>query len=329
MFCRTSSCFLIALSALAVLAFPARAFGQQLFVASGGTKDVKQYNGTTGAFTKNFVTAGSGGLVETSGITFGPDGNLYVTDDVTGTVKRYNGTTGAYIGDFGSGLTTPGQLIFGPDGNLYVSSRDSIARFNGTTGASLGAITGGGLSICEGVAFAPDGDLLAASVSAPGVGPGTIKEYNPTTGAYLGDFVPQNSGGLLNPLEMKFGKDGNLYVSDAIYSGVKRYNGITGAFIDNFVTSGSGGLNAPIGMDFGPDGNLYVYDRGTDSVLRYNGSSGAFIDNFASGGGLSTGNFITFGPSSATSSTPEPGAYALFGSLVLSGMALLRRKRAA
>ena len=189
MFLRTCRLFLF-LTALAIFFLPARAFGQDLFVTSIGTDEIKRYDGVTGVFLDTFVSAGSGGLGGPTGITFGPNGSLYVTGNTNGAVKHYDGTTGAFLGDVGSGLSNPGQLKFGPDGNLYISNRSSIARFDGTTGISLGAISGGGMNLVLGLTFAPNGDLLAASQN-----PGTIKRYNPTTGVYLGDLVLVHLGG--------------------------------------------------------------------------------------------------------------------------------------
>jgi hypothetical protein len=40
---------------------------------------VLQFDGTTGSFLSTFVAAGSGGLTNASGLTFGPDGDLYVS----------------------------------------------------------------------------------------------------------------------------------------------------------------------------------------------------------------------------------------------------------
>ena len=43
---------------------------------------------------------GSGGLVRAQGLTFGPDGNLYVSSSVNDQVLRYDGSTGAFLDAF-------------------------------------------------------------------------------------------------------------------------------------------------------------------------------------------------------------------------------------
>jgi hypothetical protein len=64
---------LTALALALVLLLP-RPAAADLLVVSTGTNEVLRYDGATGAFIDAFVTAGSGGLVDPSGITFGPDG---------------------------------------------------------------------------------------------------------------------------------------------------------------------------------------------------------------------------------------------------------------
>ncbi len=122
------------------------AFGPNgnLFVASGFTGEVLQYNGTSGAFVNVFVDAGGngGGAMDPYGISF-HNGDLYVASYFPSEVKRFNGTTGAFVSTFvtsgSGGLSGPTAVEFGPDGNLYVSSYndDAIRRYNGTTGAFL------------------------------------------------------------------------------------------------------------------------------------------------------------------------------------------------
>ena len=83
-----------------------------LLVASRANGRVLRYDGTTGAYVGDFVSAGSGGLESPIGLTFGPDGNLYVangykpdgTSPSTNGVFRYDGTSGAFIDVFSFGL---------------------------------------------------------------------------------------------------------------------------------------------------------------------------------------------------------------------------------
>lgn len=139
-----------------------------IYVAGGDAKDVMEFNGTTGAFIKEFVAGGSGGLLSARGVAFGPDGNLYVTSFGSGQVLEYNGTTGAFIGSFAqaigscSGLSLPRGLTFGPDGNLYVSS----------------------------------------------FGSGDVFEFNGATGACVSNFIPAGTGGLNGPTFVLFGEPG-------------------------------------------------------------------------------------------------------------------------
>ncbi len=150
-----------------------------------------------------------------------------------------------------------------------------------------------------------------------------VLRYDTKTGAFLGEFIPANSGGLFSPDNLLYGPDGNgdgiedLYVSSGNKpatsreqgaSAILRYDGVTGQFIDVFVGDNprtpnideTGGLFRPYGSAFGPDGNLYVSSFLSDQILRYNGKTGQFIDVFASGnqqpGGLNGPNGLLFGP---------------------------------
>src|SRR4051794_111794 len=51
-----------------------------LYVSSAQTNSILRYDSATGAFLGAFVASGSGGLDHPGGLTFGPDGNLYVAN---------------------------------------------------------------------------------------------------------------------------------------------------------------------------------------------------------------------------------------------------------
>ena len=232
-----------------------------LYVSGESSKNVLRYHADTGVFFDEFVTSGSGGIVEASGIAFGPTGNLYVSDFVSNSIKEYDASNGAYLGDFvgsGSGtLSQPYSLAFGPSGDLYVGSynQSTVFRFDGSTGAP-------------------------------------IDSGHPDS---IGIFIPSaQNGNLGTPEQITFGPDGNLYVTDDTNSNVLRFDGATGIFINKFILDNAGGLSAPNGMAFGPDGHLYVSGFTNGTVLRYDGSSGNFIDEYATG--LNNATFLTFAP---------------------------------
>jgi len=126
----------------------------------------------------------------------------------------------------------------------------------------------------------------------------SVLRYDGVTGAFLGPFVSQGSGGLDYPTGLGFGPDGNLYVAAKTSNSVKRYDGATGAFIDTFV---SGLPGEAFGITWGTDGNLYTasgnFGGSAGVVVRNNGATGAFIDIFAGPGSpLVDVVSLTFGP---------------------------------
>jgi formylglycine-generating enzyme required for sulfatase activity/streptogramin lyase len=287
----------------------------ELLVASCLSNNVLRYDGTTGAFLGIF--ASGGGLSGPVGITFGPEGNLYVASEANSCVIRYDGRTGAFIDKLIDGIGQPTNLThalrFGPDGNLYVTGQHnkSIRRYDGKTGKYIDEFVPagrGGLTIPEDLVFGPDGNLYIASTSNR-----CVLRFNGKTGAFIDAFVPSGRGGLEMAEGLAFGPDGNLYVSSPgkTNNRVLRYDGKTGEPLPAqgqtgavFIPDGSGGLTFPIGLVWGPDGYLYVCNRNSrpnndnphGSILRYNARTGEFIDVFVprGSGGLDSPTFCMF-----------------------------------
>lgn len=161
-------------------------FARNLLVTDGNGIQIGN-----GISSRQFVASGSGGLSVPEGMTFGPDGKLYVSSWNTGSVLRYDGNTGAFLGPFvppAAGVFNPDQVAFGPDGNLYVSDRftSRIVRFNGVTGAPLGTVVRDfDLSGFIAFAFGPDGAIYASMFN----GIQCIKRYDAKTGKPLGNFA--------------------------------------------------------------------------------------------------------------------------------------------
>ena len=79
--------------ALFLFLCPAPFAQTEILVSSRFTDQVLRYDLASGAFLGVF--ASGGGLDNPVGLTFGPDGNLYVASGETDQVLRYDGTSGA------------------------------------------------------------------------------------------------------------------------------------------------------------------------------------------------------------------------------------------
>lgn len=221
---------------------------------------------------------------------------LLVPDYDKHNVLRFDAATGAFVDEFvprqSGGLNLPWIALIGPhDGNIYVSSGHfrgpgqikAVLRYDGTTGAFLDQfVQPGQMDMAHSVMFGPDGNLYVGDRVEGNTGHprgGRILRFNATTGAFMDEFVPRLSGGLLHPLAHVFGPSGrgprnlDLYVTDEDAHDIKRYDGTTGAFLGVYVPAGSF-ISAPLGLTFGPDGNLYVADFGIGAVLRFQGPAG-------------------------------------------------------
>lgn len=294
------------------LAFSA---SRDLYVSSEGAGSIKRYDGVTGAYISDFVTAGLGGLGNPQGITFGPDGNLYVSSLSSigiSSIKKYNGTTGAYMGNFNTGysFSFAGDLTW-KDGILYAAEFNNdpvnggIHRFD-INGNHLGlfAATGGG---SDGHLFGSDGAFYAVASQQ-----GVIKKFNGTTGAFISNFA--NVGGLL--LDLRQGSNGNLFVNVYQPGQVVQVNGTTGANMGAFVS----GLATSQGQEIALDGSLLVGGYSSNVINKYNANTGAFISAFTLGGGLVRPNNFVFSPEAV----PEPATMAI---AAVGFLALLKRKR--
>lgn len=288
----------------AQLTFPFVNLAQHLYVSSQGRVLSYPAWGPPLSSPTIFVPVGSGGPSQPTGLTFGPDCNLYVSNFSSNQVMRFNGATGAplssagnsgaiYVSSQSGGLVTPHGLVFGADGRLYVGSIGTTSgalRYDGVTGAFDINFTGNNPPVfARGLTFGgPAGDLYVTSNH-------DVLRFNRITGALVTSWNLATDPSAMTHYDLTFGPGGDLYVTALETNKVLRFNGTTGAPMTDLVSAGSGGLSRPIGLAFGPDGNLYVSSSGTSQIIRYNGTTGAFIDVYASGGGLIAPSYLVFG----------------------------------
>jgi hypothetical protein len=142
----------------------------------------------TGAFLGEFVNTNTEvHELGPAGLTFGPDGNLYIVNWGTSSVTRYQGPSG----------TTPGAPMPSP----------------GNSGADFIPDDGGRFRVGGGLVFGPDGngddhqDLYVTYSDWTGTwkaNHGTVRRYDGVTGSFIDDFVAPDSGGLNNPYFLTF-----------------------------------------------------------------------------------------------------------------------------
>jgi hypothetical protein len=244
---------------------------QDLYVVDINLNAVLRYDGLTGAFIDTFVSPDSGGLNSPFDLTYGPDGNLYVSSNVSNQVLRYNGTTGAFIDAFVSGLSAPDGITFGGDGSLYIANQgtNEVLRYKAGTLSAFVTAGSGSLNQPRRAIFGPDAngdgiqDLYVASQ-----GNGKVLRYDGLAGAFIDTFA--STGSTQGPMWMQFGPDGLLYATartapTGLATSIIRFNGTTGAFIDS--------------LDVGRDSWSFMIDP--SNIIYYGGNGGAnYIERY-------------------------------------------------
>lgn len=202
---------------------------RRVLVADAGDGSVAEFD-RTGAFVRDLITPGSGGLVSPAAMDFAPDGSLLVADQDGDAVLRFDIDTGAFLGVLvqagAGGLVGPRAMAFKPGGNLFVTSDDArVLEFDRHTGAFVRVF----------ITIEPDPDPRSIReprgilfVSGPGgVGVrclvacefwlfGGIFEFDIETGELIGQWNDGDLGGKLqNPWALRQGPDGNIYVSSS------------------------------------------------------------------------------------------------------------------
>ncbi len=111
--------------------------GDLFYTTDGPPHRLLHVDGVTGQFLELIQTAGQ---ATPTGLTFGPDGYLYVAWSSNRTVLRYDVTTATNVGTFvepeAGDLSSPWGIVFGPNGNLFIADwgRSSVKEYDGASG---------------------------------------------------------------------------------------------------------------------------------------------------------------------------------------------------
>jgi DNA-binding beta-propeller fold protein YncE len=213
----------------------------------------------------------------------GTPGKLLLSGFNSDAVHTYRLRDGAPRGS----VSVPGaqSIVRGPDGLLYVCAEkiDEVWRLDPATGAFVDAFVrdaaetpedeSGPLDGPTAAVFGPGGDLYVASFEND-----RILRYDGASGAYLGEFVTANLGGLNGPdAGTKFGPDGMLYVPSFFNDRVLRYHP-DGTFESEFVAFREGDVRRPRDLVW-HQGEWYVASSGTSRIVRFD-AAGEFVDVF-------------------------------------------------
>ncbi len=262
---------------LLVLSFVCGVCFGDLLVGTAFEGGVRRIDETTGADLPNNISPGSAGLQLTSGVTVGPDGNIYVSSRGTGEVLFYDGDTGlplpsphaggrdglfATLATQATPNSVPGPLRFGPDGHLYVSDfgGTSVRKFNATTGVE---VTPAPASVFVG----PPAGLTFDSNGDPYVGDFGSASVLRVSGGVPSLFVPPQSGGLLTASSLLFMPTGNLLVVDLFGDQILEY-GPDGTFVRQF---------AEIEIDLGPNPPPNADPTDNPSDVVYDGDGNLIV----------------------------------------------------
>jgi DNA-binding beta-propeller fold protein YncE len=229
---------------------------------------VIRFDHETGAELPGGIPSGSAGLAAPSGITVGPDGNLYVSSRNTAQILFYDGESGAPLSHAGGSPgvfanlldAAPAQLKFGPDGNLYVSELfgPTVRVYDGASGARL-ADAATGLAGAGGLTFTDAGDLLVGTSSAaePPT-PAAIWRFR--DGHLQAPFFAALQGEMAFPASLLHLPNGDLLAVDLFTDQIVRLSG-EGQYLGQFAAIEpiiQGMPSFPADITFDPDGNLIV-----------------------------------------------------------------------
>lgn len=261
---------------------------EDLLVGDWASHSVFRVDGATGAVTP-FVTSGSGGLNTPDGLSYGPDGNLYVSSALTSQVLRFDGQTGDFIDVFAStNINRAGFLSFGPDGMLYVCNSDGrITRHDGVTGAFVDVFAQDpNLSFPVGLAWRDD-HVYVTDFSAPGA----VVRLDANTGDFVDVFATEPAA----PIYPVFDDAGNLLIADYGSSQIFEYapDGSVNTILSNSLLSG------PVGLLELEDGSLFVTSWNNGRMIRFDRDTGNVLSTWS---GITNPNDVIF-----FQSVPEPG----------------------
>ena len=124
----------------------------------------------------------------------------------------------------------------------------------------------------NGVAFSPDGNLLAGAYSD-----GAIRLWNPATGRLHGPVLQVGSGSPPSVTAVAFSPDGNLLAGAYSDGAIRLWNPATGRLHGPVLQVGSGSPPSMTAVAFSPDGNLLAGAYIDGAIRLWNPATGQLV----------------------------------------------------
>lgn len=255
--------------------------GDVLYVASFASDQILKFNWTSAAG-EYLGFLGSGEELDCpEGITFGPDGLLYVASFLNDVVVRYDVDKGVFRGAFAAeGLFGPEDLVFNAGGDLLVSSHwsNSVERFDprgrrlepfaqghGGGSGSDAPTTNSGDNSGHGDSDIGSDAARASAEEKSGVDPRAAVQAR--WAATLEDMPREDEAGLYGPVGITSGPHDDIYVSSYMSNTIVRYDGETGD--RRGVYARGGGVKGPAGLCFDAAHRLYTSSYDNHKVVLF------------------------------------------------------------
>lgn len=190
---------------------------------------------------------------------------LLVPDSSNDRVMAFDPVTGALVdADFipsdPDNLSTPKSALYKSDGLgfLVVDQLDDAVQEYDLDGNYVGIFAPAGgvntaiMDNCRSIDYHPTSGNLLVSVSAGG-NADSIAAFDPTTGAYLGNFIANLAGGMNGPWDILFSAT-EAFVGASDSDAVHRYDATTGTYIGDLISVDS----FPEQLAWASNGNMLI-----------------------------------------------------------------------